>query len=209
MRSFEYPLHIFGAGAGAAVLLLLFALWVSSWFTAGMALATAAATAGALWLKSWPEEVRVAVWSCDEHKDELPTVEAVVDDAELHLLLPNRRIAQYARDALKQSRTSRRAYDTDAPPGAPASSRSVPLADETPSRPSSTDVPGSERYVSPHGGRRTAVPDLPPIEIDDGPLLADESSSDTAPATSADEQTPASEPPQGESDAADASRRST
>jgi hypothetical protein len=172
VRSFEYALHIFVGGLATSLVLALFWLWIQSWFTALLALAALVATFGLLWLKSWQESIRVAVWSCPEHKSPMPELEMVVDDAELHLYLPNRRIAEHARESLKKSRRSRGAYDTDAGPGAAVRSHPSSVDDEISSLPLSTNVPGTGRYVSPHGPTGPSVPDLPPIAVDDGPLLA-------------------------------------
>ncbi|MGH7193255.1 MAG: hypothetical protein ACREJM_06930, partial [Candidatus Saccharimonadales bacterium] len=85
IRSFESPTNILGGTWGvAALLLLLWAFFGIAWCLK-LGLLSAAGGLVWLWIKSWKERVRITVWSCAEHLDELSPPEAVSYDEALYL----------------------------------------------------------------------------------------------------------------------------
>lgn len=101
-RSFESPVGILAVTIGLAFFLLLLTfLWWKFIFLAFAALVGGAVLA---YVKSWPEQVRVIVWTCDAHAGELRSPDAVVHENELHLLLPSASLAEAARSELAARR---------------------------------------------------------------------------------------------------------
>ncbi len=104
IRSFEAPTNILGGTWGAAALLLLIWIFFGIAWSLRLALLIAAGGLVALWIKSWQERVRVTVWSCAEHLDEMPCPEAVSYDEDLYLYVPSEQLAEVARAELIASR---------------------------------------------------------------------------------------------------------
>jgi len=54
--------------------------------------------------RSWRETIRVSVFTCPEHADDLTPPDAVVDDEQLHLFLPTPELAEEAWAELRDAR---------------------------------------------------------------------------------------------------------
>lgn len=160
VRGFEYPLLILATAAGAALFLLLF-----SWVAALLALLLAAV---GIAVKSWREDVRLVISTCDEHAADLRRPDMVLDQGELFVYSPTHQLAAAAIDELKAAR--RQAASTL---GREGGGRTLNVAaassGDPPPLPRSSDGPTGGPYRP-----RTApmVPDLPPIKLagdDDDP----------------------------------------
>lgn len=102
--------------AGAAVLIaILFSLQCLVWVVFResllgigaltlIVLALPLLAAAIIRLRSWRESVRVSIFACAEHADELPPPDAVVDDEQLHLILPTASLAEEAWAELRDAR---------------------------------------------------------------------------------------------------------
>jgi len=154
VRSFEYPLPILIGTLSLAAVFVLLALWLWTKLLVG-ALAMLVLCGLLLLIKSWIEDVRVVVWSCARHADELPAPELVVDREQLYLYAPTAALAKEANDQIKEDRLrSNRAR---------ATARGAEVPEETPSRPDKRPKVGdrAERFVS------QPKPELPPLKLSD------------------------------------------
>lgn len=159
IRSFEYPTNILGGTLGMAALLLL--LWI--FFSVGWCLRLAffIAVGGLvwLWIKSWKERVRVTVWSCAEHLDELTPPDTVSYDEDLYLFAPSERLAEVARAELIASRKKEGKYLPE-----PAAERTTPKKASSPPRDrtaaseSATEAPPPARPI-------VTRAELPPLKL--------------------------------------------
>lgn len=120
IRSFESPTNILGGTWGVAAVFLFFWIFIGGGWSLKMAFLIAAGGLIALWVKSWKERVRVTVWSCAEHLDELMPPEAVSYDEDLYLYAPSEQLAEAARAELIAARKKEGKHPSDAsPPRAP------------------------------------------------------------------------------------------
>lgn len=167
IRVFDYPLHIAGIAAlmSGGILFLAFVTFSLLSYTilfsllaiAGFIVAVASVL---LFLKSWVEDVRLRLFACAEHTDELQPPDLVVHDNELTVVLPSESLAEAAAAELKQQRRGKRA--------AGESSGSYRSASSAPGAPPAA-IPVNQPPLPP----RPMVPDLPPIKLagdDDDPL---------------------------------------
>ena len=147
IRSFESPTNILGGTWGVAALLLVFWMVFGGAWCLRLGLLIAAGGLVWLWIKSWRERLRVTVWSCAQHVEELPPPEAVSYDEDLYLFAPSEQLAEVARAELIASRKKEGkhapplpadkaavARDRDAPdqPAAPLPSRPIITRAELP-----------------------------------------------------------------------------
>lgn len=169
IRVFDYPLHIAGVAGLMAVGILFLAFLAFSFLSYTILLSLllfvafiVAVAGGLLFLKSWEEDVRLRLFACPAHADELAPPDLVVNDNELTVVLPSESLAEAASAELKQQRRGKQratgdssaAYrPTSSAPGAPPAAIPVRGAPPLPPRP--------------------IVEDLPPIKLagdDDDPL---------------------------------------
>jgi len=102
-RSFEAPVAILACTVGVALCALLLGLWLYM----PLALFSFAILAGGcvmLYVKSWPERVRLLQWTCNEHADGMRQPEFVVYENELHLILATSELADAASAELAAKR---------------------------------------------------------------------------------------------------------
>lgn len=130
IRSFESPTNILGGTWGVAALLLLFWIFFGGAWCLRLGVLIAAGGLVWLWIKSWQERVRVTVWSCAEHVDELRPPEAVSYDENLYLYAPSEQLAEVARAELIASRKNEGKHLTERRPEKPAATRDADAADE-------------------------------------------------------------------------------
>lgn len=151
VRGFEFPLGIaLGTLATAAVWLLWLSLWPGR-IPLLLLVATLGMGAAAIYVKSWSDEVTLGVWFCPRHP-EPPPVEFVLEEDRLHVVLPSAQLADALRKALEQRRRSRKAYASEFEDRPPAPNEPRPHAE----------------HPLPQSFSRS-TPDLPPIELADGP----------------------------------------
>lgn len=158
LHSFEYPTLIVGIALGTAIP----ALWLASkWMTAFFLTVAFVALVGgivAIYLKCWPEQVRIIMSTCEEHADTMPSPEVVVDQGELYLFAPTAQLAEAAREELKKRRREMKRVMPDKP-GAGRDESAVAMED-TPRREAPAEPPPKPARV-----QRTPAPDLPPIKL--------------------------------------------
>ena len=102
-RSFEAPVAILACTVGVAIFALLIGLWL--YFPLALfSVAILAGGCGFLYVKSWPERVRLLQWTCNDHADAMRQPEIVVYENELHLILATQELADAASAELAAKR---------------------------------------------------------------------------------------------------------
>lgn len=167
VRAFDYPLHIAGVAGLMAfgVLFLAFIAFTIQYFTILLSLLFLAAfivtvAGGLLWAKSWDEDVRLRLWACPDHADQLEAPDMVLNDNDLSVVLPSDSLADAANAELKERRRGKHRSGADS---------TAPM----PTRSHSSGPPPAIPIDAPPVPRRPVVPDLPPIRLagdDDDPL---------------------------------------
>jgi uncharacterized membrane protein len=158
VRTYDVPPAMLLLGAVVAVLLLLIGVFKSIWI-AVLGLVLVGAGAVLLMLKSWREPVRMVIWSCDAHADDLRTPDLVIYDNELYLFTPSASLAEAATAELMARRRKGRRYSEGADDQPVARSSDA----ERPTRPSAGDTSGP----APPSIPRPLREELPPIKMDD------------------------------------------
>jgi len=151
IRVFESPTTILGGSLGASALFLLFGI-LFGW-TAFLVLGLSVLVLGSAYqlLKSWKERVKVTIWSCAEHLEDLAPPEVVSHDEDLYVYLPHESLAGPAREELIASR--KKVQKTRPPPVAAHADRAEP-----------EPAPADASELPPAGpiARRT---ELPPLKL--------------------------------------------
>ncbi|HVX64567.1 MAG TPA: hypothetical protein VHC19_28355 [Pirellulales bacterium] len=193
LRCFDNPVAIVSGSFGSALLLLL--VWVFAPWEWPLKLALLLMIGGSvlLFIKSWKERVRIAIWTCAEHAAELPSCNFAVNEDELHLFVPSESLAETARTQLQAARRGETAAPTPkakseasgsapsnnqaAPSSAPAPRTELPplkLDGDAAEAPASAGIPPLPG--SPTGSRT----ELPPLKLD-GDKAETRESADTPP----------------------------
>jgi len=183
-RCFENPIGVVATSGGFAALFLLIAYYFEWPLSLILSLISVAAGVVVLAFKSWKEQIRLAMWSCSEHADELTVPRMVVYDDRLHLFAPTTALAEAGRTEVLNRRRVREPIMTDeaVQTRLNAASGTLPQGDSGSGPPSGTtgaprtsgDTPeGSNDYI-PRGPVRAP---LPSIQFDDEP--ADETKPET------------------------------
>lgn len=161
MRTFEAPTNVLGFSLGFSAFLLL--LWIVLGWSSCWKAAFLLTLGGCAWLalKSWKERVRLTLWSCQEHLDELVSPDLVCHDDDLYVFAPSESLAETARAEVAAARKKQGKY-RDAMASAPA--------DEGPSRDRTPDDPPSEgrrqnRDASPPMRTIPVRNELPPLKL--------------------------------------------
>jgi hypothetical protein len=102
-RSFEAPVAILACTVGVAIFALLIGLWLY-WPLALFSVAILAGGCVFMYVKSWPERVRLVQWTCTDHADAMRQPEIVVYENELHLVLATSELAEAASAELAAKR---------------------------------------------------------------------------------------------------------
>lgn len=104
VRRFESPLTIISGTFGIAGVMLV--LWVLGPWTLPLKLALVLILVGAalLFVKSWKERVRMTVWTCHEHAEELAAPGISAGDDDLFVFSATESLAEAARAELKAAR---------------------------------------------------------------------------------------------------------
>lgn len=159
VRSFEYALPIVGLSAMCVGFFLLIAWAASSWKIFLLAAISAIVGVAIIWIKSWPETVRVSMSACAEHAQQMRFPECVVDQGELYLFLPDARLASATVAMAKAERLKRQGF-TPFAGGAPANLSSGASGGGTPVDDDDSDRP---RYRPPPPRKPV---ELPPLKLD-------------------------------------------
>lgn len=153
IRVFESPTTILGGSLGAALLFFLFGMLFLSPTFLVLGFLSAVLGSAFQFVKSWNERVRVTIWSCHEHLDDLTAPEVVSHDEDLYVYLPHESLTELARAELIESR--KKFQKTRPPPVAAQAERAV---EEPATAPADThDAP-----PPPSLPRRT---ELPPLKL--------------------------------------------
>jgi hypothetical protein len=118
LRGFESPIAILVCTVSIALLLLLLAVWMRSGTCVWLAMFTLLGGGAFMFVKSWSEHVRLVIFTCPDHADNLRSPLMVAYDNELHMILPNETFTQKAREelALKRRTDQRYSERSDTPP---------------------------------------------------------------------------------------------
>ena len=159
VRTYDLPPSMLMLGAVVAVLLIVVGLFTARMWAVLLGLVLVGAGAVLLMLKSWREPVRMVLWSCDAHADEVRAPDLVIYDNELYLFAPTASLAEAATSELMARRRKGR--------------RHAEVGESMPeSRPSESARPtrsptGEEPRTSPPSVNRPVREELPPIKMDD------------------------------------------
>ena len=175
IRCFEYPLQLGVGGFGLALFLFFMGVlglfsdsstWGGVFIWLGLSLSVVIFTCGALFIKSWTEDVRMIVFTSPEHADELKIPDVAVEDQELYFFAPSSLIADAALAALKDERKQAKGKGGPSVPANVQTSR--PVAD-LPSISLDGDEKPSGQTSKPKGIPITPQPhvreELPPIKL--------------------------------------------
>ncbi|HEY5313607.1 MAG TPA: hypothetical protein VIK18_13860 [Pirellulales bacterium] len=145
LRGFESPIAILVCTGSIAVLLLLLAIWMRSGTCFMLAMFTLLGGGAFMFVKSWSEHVRLLIFTCPDHADQLRSPLMVAYDNGLYMILPTEGLMQKAREELALKRRSDQRYSerSDTPP--------------------EITTPGQGR-LAPESYRRD---ELPPIKLDE------------------------------------------
>jgi len=167
VRAFEYPLQVLAGMVGAAGFFLLLAWALGSLKMLAFYLLSLIVGGLVLWVKSWPETVRMRMWTCPQHAAEMRAPTMGIEEGELFLFMPSAQLADETRRELRRARLER----DNLLPGAPRSGQPAGEPADVDSRSrtgprtgggagAGTGVP--TRPVTPTG---PLFPELPPIKL--------------------------------------------
>ena len=107
VRAFEYPLQVLAGMLGAAGF-FLFVAWVAgSWKSLLLYFLSLIVGGIVLWVKSWPETVKMRLWTCPQHAAEMRAPTMGIEEGELFLFMPSEGLADEARRELRRARLER------------------------------------------------------------------------------------------------------
>lgn len=104
LRVFDSPTTILGGTIGGVLVLLLMAIVFGSLVMFFLSLVLAVMGAAFQFIKSWTERVKVNIFSCPEHLEDLTPPQVVCYDDDLYIFLPHESLAEPARAELTESR---------------------------------------------------------------------------------------------------------
>ena len=119
VRAFEYPLQVLAGMLGAAGF-FLFVAWVAgSWKSLLLYFLSLIVGGIVLWVKSWPETVKMRLWTCPQHAAEMRAPTMGIEEGELFLFMPSEGLADEARRELRRARLERDSLLPGAPRSGP------------------------------------------------------------------------------------------
>jgi hypothetical protein len=150
-RSFEAPVGILACAAGLSLFMFILSVWLGSWMCFFASLLLLVGGGAMMFVKSWPERVRLVVSTCPNHADDLRCPEFVVYENEFQVFLATPQLADAARSELASKRRAggRYAPDDHAPAASPTAAAATP-------RPAAGPAPQAYKRG-----------ELPPIKLDD------------------------------------------
>lgn len=104
VRVLEAPTTIIGGTLGGALLLLCMAIVFGAWVLFFLSMAVVVMGAAFQFIKSWSERVKVNIFSCPEHLEDLTAPQVVSYDDDLYVFLPHESLTEPARAELVESR---------------------------------------------------------------------------------------------------------
>jgi hypothetical protein len=104
IQRFDSPLSIIFGSLGVAGMLLLPWLIFGSWKFVGLAILPLIGGGVLLKVKSWPERVRLMIWTCPQHAAELSAPAMAIGEDDLYLFVASESLAEAARAELKAAR---------------------------------------------------------------------------------------------------------
>jgi hypothetical protein len=104
IRRFDSPLSIIFGTLGLAGMLLLPWLIFGSWKFVGLAIVVIIGGGVLLGIKSWNERVRVTVWTCSPHAEELSAPSMASGEDDLYVFVATEALAEAARAELQAAR---------------------------------------------------------------------------------------------------------
>lgn len=152
VRVFDAPTTILFGTLGGVLLLLLMAVVFESLVIFFLSLVIAVMGAAFQFIKSWSERVKVNIFSCPEHLEDLTAPQVVSYDDDLYVFLPHESLAEPARAELAESR---KRGQKQRPPLANDLTRKAPPAEAPPAE---SEAPPPSRTI----GTRT---ELPPLKL--------------------------------------------
>jgi hypothetical protein len=169
IRSFEYALQIGAATVGFSFFLLLISYWRGSWRFLLFTLVVALAGVGLMLLKSWRERVRLVMWSCRDHADTMLRPDLVIDENQLHVIMPTETLAAAAQEELNAERRRLQMQKGTGGGGTVAGGGST-WGTATPARPAQERAPSAREDSAPPPSYKPVhnmpnAPELPPIKL--------------------------------------------
>lgn len=104
VRVFDAPTTIIGGTIGGVLLLILIAIVFGSLPMFFVSLVIALMGAAFQFIKSWTERVKVNIFGCSEHLEDLTPPQVAIYDDDLYLFLPHESLVEPARAELTESR---------------------------------------------------------------------------------------------------------
>jgi hypothetical protein len=104
VRVFDAPTTILGGTIGGALILLLMGVFFLSLPLLFLSVVIAVLGSAFQFVKSWTERVKINLFSCSEHLEDLSPPEVVSYDEDLFVFLPHESLAEPARAELIESR---------------------------------------------------------------------------------------------------------
>ena len=153
VRAFEYPLQVLAGMLGAAGFFLFVAWVVGSWKSLLLYFLSLIVGGLVLWVKSWPETVKLQMWTCPEHAADMRAPTMGIEEGELFLFMPTEQLADEARRELRRARLERDSLLPGAPRSAQPGAGTAEPPDRQAGRPVQPSAPGP------------AFPELPPIKL--------------------------------------------
>ncbi|MGD9647729.1 MAG: hypothetical protein AB7U73_18600 [Pirellulales bacterium] len=150
VRAFEYPLQVLAGMLGAAGFFLFLAWAFGSWRMLLFYFLSLLVGGVVLWVKSWPETVKLQMWTCPQHAAEMRSPTMGIEEGELFLFMPSELLAEQARRDLRRARLERDSLLPGAPRSVPPAGGEAGAGSGPPARPA---PPGP------------LFPELPPIKL--------------------------------------------
>jgi hypothetical protein len=154
VRVFDSPTSILGSTIGGVAIFLLMAVFFLSPICLFLAIVIGVGGSAFQFIKSWKERVKINLFSCPEHLEDLTPPEVVSYDEDLYVYLPHESLAEPARAELIDSRKKGQKLK---PPISTDQTRAAPVAPSEPLPDDSGGLPPSRPL-----GSRT---ELPPLKL--------------------------------------------
>ncbi|HET6881399.1 MAG TPA: hypothetical protein VFI31_14650 [Pirellulales bacterium] len=151
VRVFDAPTTIMGGTIGGVLILLLLGIFFLSLPLLMLSVVIAVMGSALQFVKSWTERVRINLFTCPEHLEDLTPPEVVSYDEDLYVYLPHESLAEPARAELIESRKK-------------GQKQKPPLASDI-TRASPQEPPPSETSDAPPPRPMGARAELPPLRL--------------------------------------------
>jgi hypothetical protein len=163
VRAFEYPLQVLAGMLGAAGFFLLLAWAFGSLKMVAFYLLSLIVGGIVLWVKSWPETVKMRMWTCPQHAAEMRAPTMGIEEGELFLFMPSEGLADEARRELRRARLERDSLLPGAPRSGPPGGEAADVGQG--GRGAGTPGGGVGAPARPAAPAAPLFPELPPIKL--------------------------------------------